>query len=80
MFHGRNINPRHLVQESNEINQGRKLCFQYMDSLVWRWSVGAFGHPSWSDDDFRRFLLESNGPCALLHGRRCDCCIALWEE
>jgi hypothetical protein len=77
----RNINPRHLVLEPNDINQGRKLCFQYMDELLFQWSVGVFGSPGWNDQEMRRFLLNSNQACALIHARqRCDCCVELWTE
>lgn len=58
----RNINPSHLVQENNSVNQTRKLCFRYMETLLQKWSVDPTAFPG----DFRRYLQKTNAPCALV--------------
>ena len=77
----RNINPRHLVQEPNDINQSPKLCFLFMEEAIWRWNVGLTGLAGWSLEDFRRYLASVNTPCALVHAQHpCDFWFHLWEE
>ncbi|KAL1979163.1 hypothetical protein VTN96DRAFT_6608 [Rasamsonia emersonii] len=76
-----NINPRHLVLETNGVNQTRKFCFSYMEEMLWRWEVGLLGPPHWGNEDFRRYVASSNMPCAILRRHKtCDCCVELWEE
>lgn len=61
----RNINPRHLVQEPNDINQSRKLCFLFMEEAIRRWNVGYVGLTGlagWSLEDFRQYLTSVNTP------------------
>ncbi|KAF2488766.1 hypothetical protein BU16DRAFT_568065 [Lophium mytilinum] len=78
--HAININPRHLVAETNATNQSRKLCFLFMEEMLWRWEVGLVGAHWWSKTDLKNYLQQLNGACAIIHNHRCECEPSLWEE
>jgi hypothetical protein len=68
----RNINPRRLTSESNEVNRSRMLCAMFMDLQIWYWQVGLVP-ASWSEDDFRVWVLGNMAMCSTMHsGMPCN--------
>ena len=77
-----NINPLHLVQEPNSVNQGRKLCFLVFEEKLWDWNVGLVGDHTWGSADFERWAYSGNQLCTSSHGRLIPCTFNMehWKE
>lgn len=79
---GRNINPRHLVEEGNVANQTRKLCAAFFDKWWWLWDLGALGEPGWADrDSFVAARGHLAFVCSFVHPlARCSCWDPAWGD
>lgn len=91
----KNINPRFLAAESNDINQGRKLCFQFMD-LKAKEFYGLYKsqlrHRRLPGDDLSLELEDNmvgwwdsnvrqkNHACLMIHGGSCEASFTEWER
>lgn len=77
----RNVNPLHIVEESNIVNQSRKACAMFIEKWEWLWELGAVGHHSWSQHDgYVQMLLRLSGCCSFIHPRRCLAWDPRWED
>jgi len=73
----RNINPQHIVEETNIMNQTRKACACFIERWEWLWALGAVGHHGWSEHQgFLYMLLQIAPLCSFIHGNAC--CMA-WD-
>ncbi|KAK9326692.1 hypothetical protein V1520DRAFT_350767 [Lipomyces starkeyi] len=61
-----NFNPLYLIQEDNEVNQSRKLCFLFMEQRAWNYTVG-LTTPQWGPCDLYRHTYSMMAMCRQIH-------------
>jgi hypothetical protein len=76
-----NINPNHLMQETNEVNQSRKLCFLFMEAKLWEYWVGMVP-PHWGELELRQQMMtQMRAICGTVHHQRCcDFDLLCWGQ
>lgn len=69
---GKNFNPRHIVEETNFINQSRKGCALFVEKWEWQFELGALGPQWWSAKDSFMACTSALAPvCTFIHTPRC---------